>query len=153
LAVPHRIADIQPRFLAGDFPWVMDRVGEERIQYSYIWKTMMERGIICAAGSDTPVEPIDPLLGIHAAVTRKAPGDTHGGYLPHEKLTMQEAIHLFTLGSATVTNEDHLKGTLSRGKFADMTVYSNDLFSIDPDELLSTKVVMTVIGGQVLYTR
>ncbi|KQL44281.1 hydrolase [Brevibacillus choshinensis] len=153
LAVPHRIADIQPRFLAGDFPWVMDRVGEERIQHSYIWKTMMERGIICAAGSDTPVEPIDPLLGIHAAVTRKAPGDTHGGYLPHEKLTMQEAIHLFTLGSATVTNEDHVKGTLSRGKFADMTVYSHDLFSIDPDELLSTKVVMTVIGGHVRYSR
>lgn len=153
LALPHRIADIQPRFLAGDFPWVIDRVGEERIQYSYIWKTMMEKGIICAAGSDTPVEPIDPLLGIHAAVTRKAPGDTHGGYLPHEKLTMQEAIHLFTLGSATVTGEDHLKGTLTRGKFADMTVYSHDLFSMDPDELLGTKIEMTVIGGQVCYSR
>jgi predicted amidohydrolase YtcJ len=150
---PHRIADVQPRFLAGDFPWVMDRVGEERISYSYIWKTMMAQGIICAAGSDAPVEPIDPLLGIHAAVTRKAPGETHAGYLPHEKLTMQEAIHLFTLGGATVTNEDHRKGTLSRGKFADMTVYSHDLFDMEPDELLSTKAVMTVIGGRVCFER
>ncbi|MFG0216750.1 amidohydrolase [Brevibacillus porteri] len=149
---PHRIADIQPRFLAGDFPWVMDRVGQERIQHSYIWKTMMDYGIICAAGSDTPVEPIDPLLGIHAAVTRKAPGETHDGYFPLEKLTMEEAIHLFTLGSAQVTNEDHVKGTLSRGKYADMTVYSKDLFTIDPDELLSTKVMMTIIGGKVCYT-
>lgn len=153
LAHPHRIADIQPRFLAGDFPWVIDRVGEERIRYSYIWKTMMERGIICAAGSDTPVEPIDPLLGIHAAVTRKAPGESHEGYLPQEKLTMQEAIHLFTQGSAAVTREGHVKGTLSRGKYADMTVYSNDLFSMDPDELLTTKVLMTVIGGKVRYQR
>ncbi|MFD2371193.1 amidohydrolase [Brevibacillus sp. GCM10020057] len=153
LAHPHRIADIQPRFLAGDFPWVIERVGEERIKYSYIWKTMLERGIICAAGSDTPVEPIDPLLGMHAAVTRKAPGETHGGYLPHEKLTMQEAIRLFTLGGATVTGEDHLKGTLTRGKFADLTVYSCDLFTIEPDELLSTKTVMTVIGGEVVYSR
>ncbi|MGG1661538.1 amidohydrolase [Brevibacillus sp. NRS-1366] len=150
---PNRIADIQPRFLAGDFPWVIDRVGEERIQHSYIWKTMMDYGIICAAGSDTPVEPIDPLLGIHAAVTRKAPGDTHGGYMHEEKLTMQEAIHLFTVGSAQVTNEDHVKGTLSRGKYADMTVYSKDLFSMDPDELLSTQVVMTVIGGKVCFSR
>jgi len=153
LAHPHRIADIQPRFLAGDFPWVIERVGEERIRYSYIWKTMLERGIICAGGSDTPVEPIDPLLGIHAAVTRKAPGETHGGYLPQEKLTMQEAIRLFTLGSATATGEDRLKGTLTRGKFADMTVYSHDLFAIDPDELLSAKAVMTVIGGEVVYAR
>jgi predicted amidohydrolase YtcJ len=153
LAHPHRIADIQPRFVAGDFPWVIERVGEERIRYSYIWKTMMERGIVCAAGSDTPVEPIDPLLGIHAALTRKAPGETHGGYLPEEKLSMQEAIRLFTLGSATVTGEDQVKGTLSRGKYADMTVYSHDLFAMDPDELLATKVVMTVIGGKVMYAR
>ncbi|ELK41759.1 hypothetical protein D478_12116 [Brevibacillus agri BAB-2500] len=150
---PNRIADIQPRFLAGDFPWVIDRVGEERIQHSYIWKTMMKQGIICAAGSDTPVEPINPLLGIHAAVTRKAPGETHNGYLPQEKLTMEEALHLFTLGGAQVTNEDHVKGTLSRGKYADMTVYSRDLFAIDPDELLDTKVVMTVIGGKVVYNK
>lgn len=150
---PHRIADIQPRFLAGDFPWVIERVGEERIKHAYIWKTMMKKGIICAGGSDTPVEPIDPLLGIHAAVTRKAPGETHAGYMPEEKLTMQEAIQLFTLGGATVTSEDDRKGTLSRGKFADMTVYSHDLFTMDPDQLLETKAVMTVIGGRVCYSR
>ncbi|WP_400163342.1 amidohydrolase [Brevibacillus sp. TJ4] len=150
---PNRIADIQPRFLAGDFPWVIDRVGEERIRYSYIWKTMMKQGIICAGGSDTPVEPIDPLLGIHAAVTRKAPGEDHAGYMPEEKLTMEEAIQLFTLGGATVTNEDHVKGTLTRGKFADMTVYSHDLFTMDPDELLETKAMMTVIGGKVCFSR
>lgn len=150
---PHRIADIQPRFLAGDFPWVIDRVGRERISNSYIWKTMLNKGIICAGGSDTPVEPIDPLLGIHAAVTRKAPGDTHEGYMPEEKLTMEEAIALFTVGGAQVTAESHVKGTLTRGKFADMTVYSHELFTMDPDALLETKIEMTVIGGKVVYTR
>lgn len=150
---PKRIADIQPRFLAGDFPWVRERVGEERIQHSYIWKTMMTEGIVCAGGSDAPVEPINPLLGIHAAVTRRAPGESHDGYVPQEKLTMQEAIHLFTQGGAAATNEEHRKGTLSRGKYADMTVFSHDLFAVEPDELLSTKVVMTVIGGKVCYQK
>src|SRR5699024_8804831 len=74
LSQPNRIADIQPRFVASDFPWVIEKLGEERIRYSYAWKTMIKAGILCAGGSDAPIEPVDPLLGIHAAVTRRKPG-------------------------------------------------------------------------------
>lgn len=154
LAKPSRIADIQPRFLASDFPWVEKRLGVDRLKLSYAWRSMQEAGVICAGGSDAPVEPVDPLLGIHAAVTRKKPGQTHNGYNPDEKLTMIEAFQLFTENGAYPTNEEHIKGTISRGKLADMTVYSNHPFRmIDPDELLTTKIEMTIIGGEIKYHR
>ena len=105
---------------------------------------------MCAGGSDAPVEPIDPLLGIHAAITRRAPLDSHQGWNPDEKISMYDAIKLFTVGGAYATNEEHLKGTISRGKLADMTVYSKNLFTLeDPDELLQTNIDMTIIDGQI----
>lgn len=154
LKKPSRIADIQPRFLASDFPWVQERLGEDRIKLSYAWKTLMDAGVICAGGSDSPVEPVDPLLGIHAAVTRKKPGQTHGGYCPEQKLSMTEAFRLFTELGAYPTNEEHIKGTISRGKLADMTVYSNNPFEMeDADELLNTNIEMTIIGGETKYRK
>lgn len=149
-----RVVDIQPRFLAGDFPWVIDRLGKNRMELSYAWQTMINAGITCAGGSDSPVEPIDPLLGIHAAVTRKLPKETHAGYYPEEKLSMQEAFKLFTKMGAYPTNEETIKGTISRGMFADMTVFSNDPFMMeDADELLETEVIKTIIAGQITYDR
>ncbi|MFD2044829.1 amidohydrolase [Ornithinibacillus salinisoli] len=154
LANPSRIADIQPRFLVGDFPWVQERLGKNRIPLSYAWKSLMDAGVICAGGSDSPVEPADPLLGIHAAVTRKAPGQTHHGWNPSEKLSMYEAFRLFTELAAYPTNEETIKGTISRGKLADMTVYSKDPFMMeDADELLQTEVEQTIIGGDIQYTK
>jgi predicted amidohydrolase YtcJ len=150
LAQPSRIADIQPRFVVSDYPWIKERIGSERERYLYVWKTMLKSGIICAGGSDSPIEPLDPLLGIHSAVTRRTPGETHDGWNPAEKLSILEAINLFTIGGAYATNEEQLKGTISRGKFADMTVYSDDLLAMDdPDELLSTKIEMTIINGMI----
>lgn len=146
----NRIADIQPRFIVGDYPWVKERLGEEREQNLYAWKTLLSAGVLCSGGSDAPVEPIDPLLGIHAAVTRRAPLETHIGWNEKEKLSMFDAIKLFTVGGAYATNEENLKGTISRGKFADMTVFSNNLFTMeDPDELLQTKIDMTIINGEI----
>lgn len=154
LLVRSRVADIQPRFLAGDFPWVIDRLGEERIGLSYAWKTLMDAGVVCAGGSDCPVEPVDPLLGIHAAVTRKLPGENHDGYNPAEKLSMHEAFKLFTKMGAYPTNEETKKGTISIGKFADMTVFDKDPFTLDdPDELLNTEVVMTITDGMIRYKK
>jgi predicted amidohydrolase YtcJ len=154
LALPSRIADIQPRFLASDFPWVEERLGKERMKLSYAWKSLMDGGVICAGGSDSPIEPVDPLLGIHAAVTRKKPGETHDGYYPEQKLTMNQAFRLFTEFGAYPTNEETIKGTITRGKLADMTVYSANPFDMeDPDELLTTNIEMTIIGGEVKYSR
>ncbi|MGZ4161770.1 MAG: amidohydrolase [Neobacillus sp.] len=148
LASRSRIADIQPRFLVGDYPWVIERLGEKREQYLYAWKTLLSSGVLCAGGSDAPVEPVDPLLGIHAAVTRSAPGQTHEGWNKKEKLSMLEAIKLFTIGGAYATNEEHIKGTITRGKLADMTVFSKNLFEMEvSDELLRTNINMTIIDG------
>lgn len=151
---PSIIADIQPRFVVGDFPWVADRIGRERAEQAYIWKSMLEAGIMCAGGSDAPVEPVEPLLGIHAAVTRRAPEDAHEGYNPAQNLTMEEALRVFTYGGALATNEETIKGTLCRGKLADMTVYSQNLLELeDPDDLLNTKIEMTVIDGEICYEK
>jgi predicted amidohydrolase YtcJ len=150
LADPSRIADIQPRFVVGDYPWIKERVGETREQYLYAWKTLLTSGVLCAGGSDAPVEPVDPLLGIHAAVTRRAPGESHDGWNPKEKLSILDDVKLFTVGGAFATNEENQKGTISRGKLADMTVFSNNLFSMEsPDDLLKTKIEMTIIDGDI----
>ncbi|MBT2684167.1 amidohydrolase [Bacillus sp. ISL-37] len=154
LTAPSRIADIQPRFIASDFPWVQERLGENRIKLSYAWKTLMEAGVICAGGSDSPVEPVDPILGIHAAVTRKKPGENHEGYVPEQKISMVEAFRLFTELGAYPTNEETIKGTIARGKLADMTVYSANPFEMaDPDELLAMDIEMTIIGGDIKYRK
>lgn len=154
LAKPSRIADIQPKFVPSDFPWVEERLGKKRTETSYAWKTLMDNGVICAGGSDSPVEPVDPLLGIHAAVTRRSPGQSHDGYNPTEKLSMFDAFRLFTELTAYATNEETIKGTISRGKLADMTVLSHNPFTMNnPDELLDTVVEMTIIGGEIKYQK
>ncbi|QRG68792.1 amidohydrolase [Brevibacillus choshinensis] len=151
---PSIIADIQPRFVVGDFPWVADRIGRDRAEQAYIWKSMLEAGIMCAGGSDAPVEPVEPLLGIHAAVTRRAPEDAHEGYNPAQSLSVEEALRVFTYGGALATNEETIKGTISRGKLADMTVYSQNILELeDADELLKTKIEMTVINGEICYEK
>lgn len=151
---PSLIADIQPRFVVGDYPWILDRLGSEREAYLYAWKTLLNAGVLCAGGSDAPVEPVDPLLGLHAAVTRRAPGEKHEGWNVREKLSMLEALKLFTIGGAYATNEEHLKGTLTPGKLADMTVYSKNLLEMkDPDGLLSAKIAMTIINGEVQFAQ
>lgn len=150
LAHPSRIADIQPRFVVSDYPWILERLGVERENYLYAWKSMLSAGVICAGGSDAPIEPFDPLLGLHAAVTRRIPSESHAGWNEKEKLSMQEAVRLFTIGGAYATNEEHSKGTITHDKFADLTVFSKNVFELEhPDELLSTKVEMTVIDGEV----
>ena len=149
LADPSIVADIQPRFVVGDYPWVIERIGKKREAYLYAWKSLLANGVICAGGSDAPVEPVDPLLGIHAAVTRKTPGKLET-WNEGQKISMLEAVKLFTIGGAYATNEEATKGTISRGKLADMTVYSKNLFSIEnPDELLETNIEMTIIDGEI----
>jgi predicted amidohydrolase YtcJ len=144
------IADIQPRFVASDFPWVLDRVGKERTEYLYAWKKLLEAGIPCAGGSDAPIEPLNPFLGIHAAVTRAKPEEMHEGYLPAEKLDVHEAIRLFTTGSAVAAGEADERGAIAEGKAADFTVIDRDV-SESPQALLDVKVRMTVVNGKVAY--
>ncbi|MCA0986365.1 amidohydrolase [Guptibacillus algicola] len=145
------ILDIQPRFVASDFPWVMERLGEERMEWSFAWKTLIDSGVAVAGGSDAPIEPVDPLLGIHAAVTRKRPNDTHDGYYPKQKLSVYEAVCLFTKGSAFAIGKEKERGEIKEGMDADFTVLNRDIFTCDADLILRTKAVMTIIDETIQY--
>ncbi|SES91135.1 amidohydrolase [Paenibacillus sp. NFR01] len=145
------IADIQPRFVASDFPWVLERVGPQRTSHLYAWKKLLAAGIPCAGGSDAPIEPLSPFLGLHAAVTRRKPGETHPGYLPQEKLSLREALGLFTTGSAAAAGESRERGAIAPGMRADFTAIDREIADGDPEALLRVKVRMTVVNGHVAY--
>ncbi|ART77627.1 amidohydrolase [Sutcliffiella horikoshii] len=148
------ILDIQPRFVATDFPWIIERLGEERLNYSYAWKTLLDEGLICAGGSDAPIEPVDPILGIHAAVTRQIPGDEDKiVYQPEQCLSIYEAIGLFTKGSAQAIFEEDKQGVIDTGYYADFTVLDTDLFTATEDDILETNVLKTIVDGTVVYER
>jgi predicted amidohydrolase YtcJ len=147
------IIDIQPQFVASDFPWVIERIGEERLPYAYAWKKLLDRGIHCAGGSDTPIEKANPLLGIHAAVARRSVDEDHDGYNPEEKLSLFEAISLYTTGSAYAIGEEETRGKISVGHLADFTVLEDDLFTLSVDEIVASQVVMTVIDNTIVYKK
>lgn len=138
----HVAVDIQPRFVASDFPWVLQRLGEERMPYAYAWRKMLKAGLLLGGGSDAPIEPIAPMLGIHAAMK---------GYFPEQQLTPEDAIRLFTIGGTYATGEEAKKGTIAPGKWADFTVVSKDPFTTAADEWVNGEVTMTVIDGEIVY--
>lgn len=146
------ILDIQPRFVATDFPWVIERIGEVRMNDCYAWKTLLENNLSLAGGSDAPIEPVNPLLGIHAAVSRRHPDDTDNqGYYPNEKLTVFDAVKLFTSGSAFAICKENQRGHIAKGYQADFTIVDRDLFTIETDEILQANVVMTVVDDMIMY--
>lgn len=145
------ILDVQPVFVSSDFPWVMDRLGEDRLDWAYAWKSLLDRGFICGGGSDAPIEDVNPLLGIYAAITRRKPGESHGGYLPNEKLSRFEAVGLFTTGSAATIGKADVRGKLAVGFDADFTVLDKDLFTVDEEAIVNANVVMTIVAGEVMY--
>ncbi|MGK7378214.1 amidohydrolase [Planococcus sp. 1R117A] len=145
--------DVQPSFTTSDFPWVIERLGEERIKWAYAWKSLLAKGLICAGGSDAPIEEVNPLLGIYAAVTRRKPYETHEGYMPQEKLSRFEAIQLYTSGSAAAICKEHERGRIVEGFDADFSIYDRDLFEGPPKQILEAQVEMTVVAGEVMYQR
>ncbi|WP_226583755.1 amidohydrolase [Halobacillus litoralis] len=146
------VLDIQPTFVASDFPWVMERLGNVRLKNSYSWKTLLDAGIMCAGGSDAPIEEINPLLGIRAAVDRRASYD-HAVYQAEEKLTVYEALSLYTKGSAQAIHNENRQGIIQEGYLADFTVLDRDLFALKSHELADATVTMTVVDGDVVYQR
>lgn len=148
------ILDIQPRFLASDYPWVIDRVGPDHMEFCYAWKTLLNEGLHCAGGSDAPIEPADPLLGIHAAVTRTNLDDLEGTvYQPEQALSVYEAISLFTKGSAYAASHENDRGMIKEGFLADFTILDRDLFEMPKAEIAQARAEMTVIGGDIVYNR
>ncbi|WP_078391951.1 amidohydrolase [Shouchella patagoniensis] len=147
------IVDIQPRFVVSDFPWVENRLGTERLAYSFAWKTLFTNGINCAGGSDAPIEPVEPLLGIYAAVARRDVTEAHEGYGPSEKLSPFEAVALFTKGSAYAIGKEKSRGQLKPGYDADMTIVDRDLLTCSVEEIATANVIATVVDGKIVYER
>ncbi|CAH0346865.1 amidohydrolase [Bacillus sp. CECT 9360] len=148
------IFDIQPGFVPSDFPWVEGKVGKELLEFSFAWKTYLEMGIPCAGGSDAPIEWANPLLGIHAAVTRRKPNDPNRIiYGEKQCLTMHEAVSLYTSGSALAIGCENERGKIKKSFDADFTVLDKDIFTEDTDALLTANAVMTVIGDQIVYKK
>ena len=147
------VLDLQPAFVPSDFPWVINRLGEERLEYAYAWKKLLDRGFMCAAGTDAPIEDIDPLLSIYAAVERKKVGDNHEGYLPSEKLTRYEAIRMYTVGSAQAICKEHERGLIKTGYDADFSIFDRDLFEGTSEDMLKAKAIKTVVAGKIVYER
>ncbi|MDO3661167.1 amidohydrolase [Bacillus sp. C28GYM-DRY-1] len=146
--------DLQPHFVASDFPWVIDRLGKDRMNTAFAWKTLMSKGILCAGGSDAPIEPVDPLLGIQSAVLRKSSHEQNGpSYNENECLTVYEAIKLYTEGSAGIIYKETSRGKIAEGYDADFTVLSEDPFTIDPAKLHLLDIEKTVINGQIVYEK
>jgi len=144
------IASMQPIHCPSDRDLADRYWGPKRTPRAYPWRTLLERGAVLAFGSDAPVEPIDPLLGIHAAVTRRRPGD-RDAWFPAQRLTLDEAIHGYTAGAAYSTGREREWGTLEVGMRCDATVVDRDLAKLDGNELLDARVTGTITDGVVRY--
>jgi predicted amidohydrolase YtcJ len=148
------IASMQPYHAADDGRWAEKRIGPERIKTTYAFRSLLDAGATLAFGSDWTVAPIDPILGIDAAVTRRTiDGANPDGWMPQERITLEETLRAYTEGGATAGFKEDRLGRIEPGMLADLTVLSDDVFSMDPKSLVDVRVDMTVVGGRVAYER
>ncbi|GAB2732485.1 amidohydrolase [Sinomonas soli] len=145
------VASMQPQHCPADYPLRSLLAGRDLAAYA--WRSLLDAGAVLAFGSDAPVEEPRPLLGLHAAITRMTPaGEPSGGWDPHERITAEEALHAYTVGTAYASGEEDLKGRLAPGMLADFAVLDTDPFACTPDALPEAKVTATVVGGQVRHS-
>jgi len=148
------IVSAQPYHAIDDGVWAEGRIGAERCRTTYAFKSFLNAGVRVCFGSDWTVAPLQPLLGIHAAVTRRTLDGKHpGGWIPEEKLTVEEAVRCTTINNAYAEFEEHDKGSITPGKLADFVVLSDDIFAIPPEKIADLRVEMTVVDGEVVYRR
>ena len=147
------IPSIQGIHMSSDRPWAIDRLGKKRIEESaYVWRDLIDHGAILINGSDVPVEPIDPIASFYASTTRKTlKGFPDFGYEPKQKMTRIEALKSYTLNAAYGAFEENIKGSIEIGKYADFTVFSQNLITIPEDKILDTKILYTIVNGVVEY--
>jgi len=148
------IASMQPTHCITDKRFAEKRIGRDRCKGAYAWQRLLDAGAAIAFGTDYPVEPISPLEGLYAAVTRKdRAGESGDGWFPDQKLSMEEAIELYTLGSAYAEFMEDRKGMIKEGYLGDVVIFNSDLMTIPHDQIMSTKVDYTIVGGKVVYQR
>jgi predicted amidohydrolase YtcJ len=148
------IASMQPSHQTTDMRWAEQRLGPERVNGAYAWATMQKNGVRLAFGTDYDVEPINPMRGLYACVTRELPeGGPPGGWQPQEKISLEDCIRAYTSGAAYAQFEEGKKGELKRGEYADFIVLSNDLTKIPPSDYTKTEVLRTVVAGRTVYQK
>ncbi len=148
------IPSMQPTHATSDMYWAEDRLGPKRIKGAYAWRSLLETGVKIPGGSDAPVESANPLWGIYAACTRHDhKGWPEGGWHSEQKLTRLEALKMFTIDAAYAGFEEKIKGSLEKGKLADLVILSKDILNIPAKEILNTHVEMTILGGKIVYQR
>ena len=147
------IAAIQAIHLSSDRPWAIGRLGAKRIKDgAYVWQKLLGSGAVISNGTDAPVEPVDALPSFYASVSRKTLKMTpEGGYEPDQKLTRVQALKSYTLAGAFAEFEEDFKGSIKVGKAADFTVFDKNIMEIPENEILNTKVMLTVVGGKIVY--
>jgi predicted amidohydrolase YtcJ len=148
------VASMQPYHAIDDGRWAVKEIGPERIRSSYAWRLLLDHGVVLAFGSDWPVAPLDPLIGIYAAATRRTlDGKNPEGWVREQRITVAEAVHAYTVGAAFAEHQEQVKGSLEPGKLADLAVLSDDIFKIPAASLDTVRVYMTVFDGRVIYQR
>ncbi len=148
------VASMQPYHCIDDGRWAEKRIGRERAHGTYAFRTLLDTGAVLAFGSDWSVAPLDPVLGIYAAATRRTlDGKNPGGWVPEQKITVEEAVRAYTVGSAYAEFAENVKGTITPGKLADLVLLTEDIFRIDPAAVEGVRVRMTVMDGRVVYEK
>jgi predicted amidohydrolase YtcJ len=148
----HVIASVQPYHAIDDGRWAEKRIGRDRASRTYAFRTFLNHGVRLAFGTDWNVAPLNPMLGLYAAVTRATlDGKTPNGWFPEQKLTVAEAVAAYTMGSAYAEFQENDKGSITPGKLADMVLLSDDVFSIDPAKIRDVKVMTTFVGGKIVW--
>lgn len=148
----YAIASVQPYHCADDGRWAERKIGARRAESAFAFRRFLDEQVVLAFGTDWPVAPLNPLEGICAAVTRATTDGKHpGGWIPGQKITLEEALRAYTFGSAFASFSEHEKGTLEPGKLADVVVLSKNPFEVPPEEINEIKAIMTVVGGKIVY--
>jgi predicted amidohydrolase YtcJ len=148
------IASVQPYHAIDDGRWATKRIGLERAQTTYAFRTFLDNKVRLALGTDWSVAPLNPMLTIYAAVTRATlDGKNPDGWIPEQKLKVPEAVEAYTMGSAYAEFMETQKGSITPGKLADMVVLSDDIFTLKPEAIKDVTVEMTIVGGKVVYSK
>ena len=148
------VASMQPFHIIDDGRWAWKRIDEKRLKGTYAFRTLLDTGAVLAFGSDSPVAPLNPLFGVYAAVTRRTLDDKNpNGWIPEQKISVDETVRAFTWGSAYGEFQENVKGTLEIGKVADFIILSDDIFTMDATKIGGVTVVMTVVDGRVVFEK
>ncbi len=146
------VASVQPYHLIDDGRWAEKKIGPERVKTTYPFESLRRAGAVLAFGSDWTVAPLSPILGIYAAVTRRTlDGMNPGGWVPEEKVSIEEAVRAYTVNGAWVQFAEAVKGTVEPGKLADLVVLDRDIFTVPPEEIAGARVRMTIFDGRIIY--